>query len=219
MMNWLGEIVSFAYIALVIVCAKLFEKKEKEISRKFIHIMLGNWWIIAMFFFDNVWFASFGPALFVIINYLSYKKDLIKVMEREEQDGFGTVYYALSLLILTILSFGIYKNPSLGLIPTLVMAYGDGFAAIIGKKTKSKKYKLSDTKKSFAGSLTMFIISFVLIGGYLAFVNNSVFWSNSHWSLISAMMAFVVTAVEAFSGKGWDNITVPISTVLLLILI
>ena len=219
MKNWLGLVVSFAYIALVIVCAKLFEKKGKEASRKFIHIMLGNWWIIAMFFFDNVWFASFGPAVFVIVNYISYKKDLIKVMEREQQEGFGTVYYALSLLILAIMSFGIFKNPALGLIPTLVMAYGDGFAAIIGKKTKSKKYKLSDTKKSFAGSLTMFLIALILIGAYLSFVNNKVFWTTTHWPLISVMMAFVVTAVEAFSGKGWDNITVPISTVLLLILI
>lgn len=219
MKNWIGLAVSFVYIALVIVCAKLFEKKGKEASRKFIHIMLGNWWIIAMLFFNNVWFASFGPALFVIVNYISYKKDLIKVMEREEQDGFGTVYYALALLILSILSFGIYKNPTLGLIPTLVMAYGDGFAAIVGKHLKSKRYKLSDTKKSFAGSLTMFFIALILIGGYLFFVNGSVFWTSAHWPLISVMMAFVVTAVEAFSGKGWDNITVPISTVLLLILI
>jgi len=218
-MNWIGEIVSFVYIALVIVCAKLFERKGKEVSRKFIHIMLGNWWIIAMIFFDNVWFASFGPALFVIINYISYKKNLIKVMEREQQDGFGTVYYALSLLILAVLSFGIYKNPVLGLIPTLVMAYGDGFAAIVGKNLKSKRYKLSDTKKSFAGSLTMFLIALIFIGGYLIYTHTDVFWTGTHWPLISIMMAFIVTAVEAFSGKGWDNITVPISTVLLIILI
>ena len=218
MKNWIGLVVSFTYIALVIVCAKLFKKKDKEISRKFIHIMLGNWWIIAIIFFDNVWFASFWPAVFVIVNYISYKKDLIKVMEREQQDGFGTVYYALSLLILSIISFGIYKNSALGLIPTLVLAYGDGFAAIVGKHWKSKRYKLSDTKKSFAGSLTMFLISLILIGGYLNFVNNA-FWTSTHWPLISIMMAFVITGIEAVSGKGWDNITVPISTVLLLILI
>ena len=218
-MNWLGLLVSFAYIALVIVGAKLFETRGKEISRKFIHIMLGNWWIIAMFFFDNVWFASLGPAVFVVVNYLSNKKNIIKVMERDEQDGFGTVYYALSLLILSIVSFGIFKNPALGLVPTLVMAYGDGLAAIIGKKTKSKKYKLSDTKKSFAGSLTMFLISLLLIGGYLLFMYKDMFWSSSHWPLVSAMMAFCVTAIEAISGKGIDNISVPISTLLLLILI
>ena len=218
-MNWLGLLISFTYIGLVIVSAKIFEKWGKELSRKYIHIMLGNWWIIAMIFFNNVWFASFGPAVFVVVNYISYKKDLIKVMERDNQDGFGTVYYALSLLILSIVSFGILKNPSIGLVPTLVMAYGDGLAAIIGKKTKSKKYKLSDTKKSFAGSLTMFIISLILIGGYLLFTYNDVFWASTHWPLITIMMAFCVTAIEAVSGKGIDNISVPISTLLLLTLI
>ena len=218
-MNWLGLIVSFVYIGLVIVSAKIFEKWGKELSRKYIHIMLGNWWIIAMLFFNNVWFAIIGPAVFVIVNYISYKEDLIKVMERDKQDGFGTVYYALSLLILSIVSFGILKNPAIGLVPTLVMAYGDGLAAIIGKKTKSKKYKLSDTKKSFAGSLTMFIISLILIGGYLVFTYNDIFWASTHWPLITIMMAFCVTAIEAVSGKGIDNISVPISTLLLLTLI
>ena len=218
-MNWLGLLISFTYIGLVIVSAKIFEKWGKELSRKYIHIMLGNWWIIAMLFFNNVWFAIIGPAVFVVVNYISYKKDLIKVMERDKQDGFGTVYYALSLLILSIVSFGILKNPAIGLVPTLVMAYGDGLAAIIGKKTKSKKYKLSDTKKSFAGSLTMFIISLILIGGYLVFTYNDIFWASTHWPLITIMMAFCVTAIEAVSGKGIDNISVPISTLLLLTLI
>ena len=194
-MNWLGIIVSYLYIALVIIGAKAFEKKGKEASRKFIHIMLGNWWIIAMYFFTNVWFAAFVPATFIIINYMSYKKNLIKVMERDEQDGFGTVYYAISLLMLVIVSFGVYKQPSLGLVPTLVMAYGDGFAAIVGKSIKSKRYKLGETKKSFAGSLTMFIISTILIGGYLAFYHSTVFWKAAHWPLVTCLMALAVTAI------------------------
>ena len=136
-MNFLGIIVSYLYIALVIIGAKIFEKRGKEASRKFIHIMLGNWWVIAMYFFSNVWAAIFVPVTFVIINYLSYKKDLIKVMERDEQDGLGTVYYAIALLIMAIVSFGIFKKPSLGLVPTLVMAYGDGLAAVIGKRVNN----------------------------------------------------------------------------------
>lgn len=218
-MNFLGIIVSYLYIALVIIGAKIFEKKGKEASRKFIHIMLGNWWIIAMYFFTNVWFAVLVPATFVVINYLSYKKNLIKVMERDEQDGLGTVYYAVALLVLAIVSFGILKKPSLGLIPTLVMAYGDGLAAIIGKNIKSKKYKLSDTKKSFAGSATMFVISTLLIGGYLAFYHTGVFWRTAHWSTVTCLMGFAITAIEAVSGKGWDNITVPLATLAMLILI
>lgn len=218
-MNWLGIVVSYLYIALVIIGAKIFEKKGREASRKFIHIMLGNWWFIAMYFFTNVWFAAFVPATFIIINYLSFKKNIIKVMERDEQDGFGTVYYAVSLLILVIVSFGIYDMPSLGLIPNLVMAYGDGLAALVGKNIKSKKYKLGDSKKSFAGSLTMFVIATLLIGGYLAFWHPGVYWATPHWPLVTVMMGFVITAIEAISVKGTDNITVPLGTLCLLLLI
>ena len=218
-MNFLGIIVSYLYIALVIVGAKIFEKRGKEASRKFIHIMLGNWWTIAMYFFSNVWAAIFVPITFVIINYLSYKNDLIKVMERDNQDGLGTVYYAIALLILAIVSFGIFKEPSLGLVPTLVMAYGDGLAAVIGKSIKSKRYKLGETKKSLAGSLTMFVISTLLIGAYMVFNFATTFWLGTHWPVVTCLAGFAITALEAVSGKGWDNITVPIATLVLLILL
>ena len=218
-MNWLGILVSYLYIALVIAGGKIFEKRGKEASRKFIHIMLGNWWFIAMYYFTNVWFAMFVPITFVIINYLSYKKGIIKVMEREKQDGLGTVYYALSLLILVIISFGIFNKPSLGLIPCLVMAYGDGLAAVIGKIIKSKKYTAFGSTKSIAGSLTMFIIATLLIGGYLAFTHKMVFWGTGRWPLITMMMAYVITSVEAISANGTENITVPLGTLIMLLLI
>ena len=219
MNNFIGILVSYVYIALVIIGAKIFKKKGKEASRKFIHIMLGNWWFIAMYYFTNVWFAAFVPATFVIINYISYKKDLIKVMERDVQDGLGTVYYAISLLILVIVSFGVYKEPSLGLIPNLVMAYGDGLAGLLGRLIKSKRYKLSDTKKSVAGSITMFVISTLLIGGYLLYWHKEIFWSTPHWPLVAVLIGFAITAIEAISEKGTDNITVPLGTLCMLLLI
>ena len=205
MNNFIGILVSYVYIALVIIGAKIFKKKGKEASRKFIHIMLGNWWFV--------------PATFVIINYISYKKDLIKVMERDVQDGLGTVYYAISLLILVIVSFGVYKEPSLGLIPNLVMAYGDGLAGLLGRMIKSKRYKLSDTKKSVAGSITMFVISTLLIGGYLLYWHKEIFWSTPHWPLVAVLIGFAITAIEAISEKGTDNITVPLGTLCMLLLI
>ena len=41
-MNIIGIIASYLYVGLVIAGGKIFEKKGKEASRKFIHIMLGN---------------------------------------------------------------------------------------------------------------------------------------------------------------------------------
>lgn len=205
MSNLWGIIVSYVYIFLVILGAKLFEKLGKEASRKFIHIMLGNWWIIAMIFFDNVVWAAFVPATFVIINFISYKKNIISVMEREDnkEEGLGTVYYAISLLILSIITFGIIKKPEMGLVPVLVMAYADGLAAVFGKKIKSKPIKIGKTTKSIAGCVTMFIVTFIITSSFLRYTGVTM------WPLFSIIMSAFATIIELVSVKGLDNITVP----------
>ncbi len=212
MQNVLGIIISYIFIGVVIILARLFEKGGEEASRKFIHISLANWWFIAMYFFDNAICASLVPLSFVIINYISYKKNLIAVMERESQDGLGTVYYAVSLLIIAIFTFGIINKPEVGLCSILIMGYGDGFAAVIGKRVKSYEYKIGNTKKTLVGSLTMFIITFIIIAIYSGILGTNL------WVIKSMLTAIILTVIEAVSIKGTDNITIPISACTLLFL-
>lgn len=221
MKNILGVLIGLTYVFGVILSGKLFEKKSKEASRKFIHIMLAPYWIIAILCFDNVIWASVLPFLFVIINALSCKFELIKQMEREEndKDGFGTVYYALSLLLLSIVTFGplkFYKDiygPVIAFVGVLVMALGDGFAAIVGKSVKSFEYKIGGTKKTFAGSSAMFLISFIIISVFLVYVKIPM------WFLKAVIISILTTILEAISIKGLDNITVPILTTLMVFLV
>ena len=124
--------------------------------------------------------------------------------EKDEQDGLGTVYYAISLLVLSIVTFGIYHNQEAGLVSILIMGYGDGLAAIIGKTLKSYKYKIGDTKKTLAGSATMLIVTFLILSVFF------VYMGISFWYLKAILAAIVLTVVEAISIKGTDNITVPI---------
>lgn len=212
MRNLFGIVISYIFIGVVIILAKHFERFGKEASRKFIHIMLSNWWFISMYFFENAIWASIVPLSFIIINYISYKRNLISVMERKSQDGLGTVYYALSLLILSIITYGITKKPEIGLCSTLIMGYGDGLAGVIGKKIKSPEYKIGNTKKTLAGSLTMFIISLIIIT-----IFSSVTGVNL-WLIKSIITATILTAIEAISIKGTDNITIPISACAILFL-
>ena len=213
MRNIYGLVISILYIGLVIGISGLFSKASKEASRKFIHIMLANWWIIAMIFFDNIWIAGILPALFIIINYASYKFDIIKSMERDDDSGeektLGTVFYAISLLIVVMLCFGFFKNTIIGLVGILVMGYGDGFAAIAGKSIKSKEFTILGGKKSLAGCSTMFIISLIIISCALAYFNVQ------FWYIKSIIIALVATIFEAISVKGTDNLTVPILTTLM----
>lgn len=217
MNNIFGLIVSIIYIGIVIASAKVFEKAGKEASRKFIHIMLSNWWIIAMIFFDNAIVASILPALFIVINYLSYKKGIISVMEREEgqenKESMGTVFYAISLFILAFLTFGPLDNPLIGLCGIFVMGYGDGFAAVIGQAVKSREFVIKGNKKSIAGSLTMFLITLTIVAGYLTYANAA------YIAVKAIVVAILMTIIEAVSIKGTDNITVPLATSLLVLLL
>lgn len=210
MNNIFGIIVSIIFIGIIFVAAKLFEKAGKEASRKFIHIMLSNWWIIAMVFFDNVFSAALLPALFIVINYASYKMDIIKVMERNEgeenKDSLGTVYYAISLFILAIITFGPLKNPLVGLCGIAVMGYGDGLAAVIGQSIKSPEYSIGKNKKTIAGSLTMFCVTLMIMAGFLTYN------ATTYIAIKSILIAVLMTIIEAVSIKGTDNLSVPLLT-------
>ena len=80
-MNILLIGISFIYIFAVIGLSTIFFRKNQgELSRKFIHIMVGNWVFISIFFTDVI-AAIFVPAVFIIINALSRKYNLISSME------------------------------------------------------------------------------------------------------------------------------------------
>ena len=209
MQNLWGLIISYLFIGIVIISSRIFQKYGEEASRKYIHIALVGWWPIAMIFFNNTLCALIGPISFVIINYLSYKKDLIKTMERSKKDGLGTVYYAISLVLMVIYTFEIVKRPALGFCGMSIMCIGDGFASIIGKKVKSYEYKIGNTKKTIAGSITMFLITFII---YSVFLIN---FGTQFWLIKSILVSILLTIVEAVSIKGTDNITVPVIATLL----
>lgn len=203
MKNLIGIVVSIIYIVLVFVLSKFMTKKGEEMSRKFIHIALSNIWFIYCWFIDELWIASILPAAFIVINSLSYKFKIFKTMEREQNDGFGTVYYAISILLVTIFSY-LQAKPEIGATGMFVMGYGDGFAAVVGKKIKSKEYKILGTTKTIAGSTTMFVVSLII--SYIVF-----YIIGMEYLLFKAFItAVVATMLEAVSVKGLDNITVPI---------
>lgn len=213
MNNIIGIVVSILFVIVTIALGKLFEKFGKETSRKFIHIFLANWWIIAMIFFDNMWAAAVVPAIFVVVNYITAKKNLIKFMNRDEadenSDSLGTVYYALSLLILALVSFGPLNNQLIGLCGIFVMAFGDGLAAVLGKNIKSKKFEILGNTKSLAGCITMLVVTSIILLGFMYYSQAQ------YWALKAIVIAGIMTLVEAVSIKGTDNITVPLLTSLL----
>lgn len=209
--SWIGLILSFVLVFVIIGLSELFQRLKiygPEGSRKFIHIGVSNWWFLMFYYFDNLWIALIAPFIFILLNYYSYKTNLIKSMEREGKGNLGTVYFPIALFILVIFSF-IVKDSFYGGVGILVLGYGDGLAGLIGSKFgKTKVYH----DKTLAGLLTMFIASFVVI--LLLFMIYTPITGFVVY-LFSFVIAITASLVELFTKKGLDNLTVPFVVTLL----
>lgn len=208
-MNIWGLVLSYILVFLIIgisTALQKFKVLSDEGARKFIHIGVSNWWILAWVFFQGenaLWYAIVPPITFILLNYYSYKTNLIKSMERSGNGNLGTVYFPISLLILVIFTFGVINRPEIGAVGILVLGYGDGLAAVVGKAYGKRKLV---NNKSLEGSLTMLFASFVVVLAILLVAGVS---------LVSTLIAAVVvsilsTLIELYTPKGLDNLTVPL---------
>lgn len=213
-LNYYGLIASLILVVGAILLAEFFSKRKiitQESTRKLIHIGVSNWWFIFIFMFDNFWMAIIMPVIFIFFNLISYKKNLVKSMGNKKMNRMGTVYYPVSLLLAVIYAFVLDDKiiPGIGI---LILGYGDGLAAVIGNKYKSKV--IVDFKTVY-GTLTMFIASFVVSFVMLLIFKNI---SIPYALLISLVLASFATVFELFSPYGLDNLTVPIGVMAILAL-
>jgi phytol kinase len=209
MTNVYGLILSYVFVFLIIGLSTVLQKKNivgEEGARKFIHIGVSNWYLIAWYFFDNVWLAIIAPITFIILNYVSYKQNIFKAMERGGEGNLGTVYFPISLLILVYITFGPLNSPYIGALGILVLGYGDGLAAVIGSKYGKHQLKHG---KSLEGSITMFLASFIVSAFILAFS------ISTPWFLIAIFIALIATIIELYTPRGLDNLSVPLMVSLL----
>lgn len=212
MNNFSGACLSLLYIALVMGAAALLQKRgalQAEGSRKFIHILLSNWWLIALVVYDNPWWAAAVPALFVAVNALSWRLRIFKSMERDGSAAdLGTVWYAVTLLVLSLLAFSHPNWKYAATIGILSMGYGDGLAAIAGKRLGKTRFPHSE--KTLIGSLTLFAAVFAVA------LIVSLYMRVAHALSLSLILAAAAALIELATPWGLDNLTLPIGLTLLI---
>ncbi len=215
MNDFAGVLISFVFVFLIIGTAEFLRGKFHlgvEFTRKFIHIGVGHWVLLAVILINSREWALIPPAAFVLINFLSSRKNLFQAMEGAAAKGLGTVYYSLSLLILVFFFWGEEGTPFL-LAGIMVMAWGDGLAAIAGKRWGQKRIPGLSQVKTWVGSAVMLLSSMLVI---LLILNHFFSLNMLHLVGISFIIGLAATVLEVIFRSGWDNIAVPLGTAWLL---
>jgi phytol kinase len=181
-----------------------------EITRKIVHIGTGQVILLAWWLQIPAWVAIAAAIIAGIIALLSYWLPILPGINSVGRESFGTFFYAVSIGIL-VGWFWPLQLPQYAVIGILVMAWGDGLAAVIGQKFGKHPYKLLGMQKSWEGSLTMALITYTVCSLILLSVQGSnwITWG------VPVIVAITATGLESFSTLGIDNLTVPVGSALI----
>jgi len=198
------------YLAVLILIAEKLKSvfsTDGEITRKVVHIGTGNVILFAWWLNIPAWVGISAAILAAIIAILSYFLPILPSLNSVGRRSWGTFFYAVSIGVL-VAYFWPISHPEYAAMGILIMALGDGLAALVGQNFGQHPYKIFGSGKSLEGSLTMLGVSFLVSLIILSFVNGI----NPPIILVSLLTAIGATILETFSKLGVDNLTVPIGS-------
>ncbi|MGB5634632.1 MAG: diacylglycerol/polyprenol kinase family protein [Waterburya sp.] len=202
----------FAYLAMLVVLAEILSRlltDDPELTRKIVHIGSGNVILLAWWLNISRTVIVSAAIIAAAIALVSYVIPILPSIESVGRKSFGTLFYAISMGVLA--AYFWQEHPQYAVIGILIMAWGDGMAAIIGQRFGKHQYQVGQISKSWEGSLAMTTAALIVTGAILFSVEGN---SWQIWG-ISAVVAVVATISEAFSKLGIDNLTVPLASAFL----
>ena len=219
--DWLVTVLLFGGITLVIAVSEWIRSRlnwPAEFTRKLVHILVG----LLAFFLPLLLTTSLPIVIlaifFTLSNLIAIKLDLLKGMHGV-RESYGTVYYPLALLVLTLFA---WPDQKLIIITAmLILGLGDALAAIVGESiSKPHQYQLVGDAKSFEGSATMLFVSMLVTFGVLSYYTSQLH-QLEHPGMLVLVWTVIVTAIfataaESLSYKGSDNLSVPLAAALML---
>lgn len=198
-----GYILTYLYLGLLLFITYILNKYFKVnevVTRKLVHINVSFCYVIFYNYLGTSYHIMIPPLTFILLNYLSYKKNIFRGMENNKET-LGTVFYPISVLIMAIITYVVpefYPYFGIGL---FCMAFGDGLAPLIAGYLKSMKIY---NNKTLVGSLTVFIISIMVV-----IIFNHVFTLGlDGFSVI--FIGIVSSLLELIGINGYDNLYLPL---------
>lgn len=156
----LGYATIFIYIFVLIykVGNSVKRRFDVETSRKVVHISLFMVWVLIAIFLRDTVHQIIIPICFLILNSISFKFKVFDSIERDVDNHFGTIYFAVAVgAVMTAAYIDPALFPYTG-IAVFALTFGDGFAALVGHHTNSPKIHKG---KSLFGSLACFGAIFI----------------------------------------------------------
>jgi len=185
-------------------------KADVEHTRKTVHLGSGCLVLTIPYVFHYTTTALLLAVTFFGLMGLSKKLGLLPSVHGVERKSSGAFIYPLSIVMVLLLSGG---HTIVFQISILVLASSDALAAVVGKSYGRIHYRILNQTRSVEGSIVFLLNTFLVVHIPLLLSSQV---GRLESLLIALLIAVLVTAFEAISVGGWDNLVIPLVVLLAL---
>lgn len=205
---WPGILLGTLYIVALLGVAEGLRKWRgygSDFTRKIVHIGVGmmNWWIV--YLFDTPWPFIALCVVFVLINFLDWRYGLFAAMTSSDRSNLGTVYFPLAS---AVVAYFLWSFPPLFVAAMMSLTWGDGLAAVIGRRYGRRFYRSGAVTKSLEGSAAFFVAGFLATWLALWILPGEPDISPLAALAPAGLAVALATILEAVTRWGLDNLTV-----------
>ena len=220
---YIGYIVAIAAILLVV---RFTTKVPDYIFRKLLHIVAFTS-ILPLAYSTSIWWIAVAvEILFLIIviaallfleKFSFYRKLFVEKAKHEVIISFIALFSLMALMLAVFWGGLGAEHKYVAIAAIMAWGPGDAVAAIVGKNLGKHKLqgKMIEGIKSVEGSVGMAITSFFCVLPILLVMSHHPWYISLTFAVVIAPIA---SLTELFTKKGWDTVTVPIVSALVLCL-
>lgn len=207
-------------MSLMLLFNELYYRHHKvkgEVSRKIAHFTACMGTLPLPYVFSTHWYILILAIIFGAFLFVTQYSNQLKSIHDIKRKSIGSYLLPVSIYITFYLSVH-FEIKLLYLVPMIILAICDPIAALVGINIKKMNAKIQlfgkEFNKTWLGSGAFFVTSF-LISAIALFLYYGLFEFKIVW--LSLMVAGVSTIAEFLGWRGSDNLSIPLSVVLILV--
>jgi len=209
----LGVLICLGGAAAIVIAGEILWRQKilrGEAQRKFVHIAGGIFaafwpWLVSWQTIQLLGLLLLGGVL------LNRYKKFSHFTGGVRRETYGDIFSALAI----ILCASTTTEPIFYALAILHLAVADGLAAVIGIRYKKRwAYKVFGQTKTVIGSMTFWLISLAILSGGVPFTEELIGFND--YVMLLVVLPPVLTAIENLSVYGSDNVTVPVTVLVVL---
>lgn len=205
-------LLSPAFLGLFALCEWLYHRRgwQAEHSRKVAHAGAGLLSLSFPFLLEDFWLVALICGLFLVILVITKYTGLLRSIHAIDRVSYGSTMFPF-VVCLCFWRYAESRQLIQYYLPILIMALADPAACLAGKRFQGIKLYQN---KTLVGSLVFFLVAVCLT--LLLSFSTGYFGSTGNVLVLALLVGLASTAAEAISGHGLDNLTIPVTALLVL---